>query len=155
MLSALKSLFSKSPKPAGPPRLLRSYAPPDVLIASDGVSVEENGWRIDLTEGTLRLFELSDPGVESCLLTYRAQLKTADLRGSAYLEMWCRLPGRGEFFSKGLHNKIMGTTGWASYEVPFFLKAGERPDMLKLNIVSEGTGVLWIKDIEVLSTPMA
>ena len=37
--------------------------------------------------------------------------------------MWCRLPGRGEFFSKGLHNKVQGTTDWASYEIPFFLAA--------------------------------
>ena len=61
------------------------------------------------------------------MLTYRAELKAADLERGAYLEMWCRFPGRGEFFSKGLQQKAKGTTGWSSYEVPFSLKAAERP----------------------------
>ena len=54
-------------------------------------------------------------------MTYRARLKAADLQGRAYLEMWCRLPGRGEFFSKGIQDAVSGTTDWSSYEIPFRL----------------------------------
>ena len=117
---------------------------------------EEEGWRFDFDEkGTYRLFELPEPGVEKCLIAYRAQIRSSEIEGGAYLEMWCRLPGLGEFFSKGLHNKIMGTTAWASYEIPFYLKEGQRPDMLKLNLVAEGKGTLWIKNVEVYWTPLA
>jgi hypothetical protein len=42
---------------------------------------------------------------------------------------------------------VSGTTDWASYEVPFFLKKSERPDLIKLNVVIEGSGTVWIKDI--------
>jgi hypothetical protein len=81
-------------------------------------------------------------------------MKAADLQGRAYLEMWCRLPGRGEFFSKGLHDGVSGTTDWGSYEVPFRLLQGQRPDLIKLNVAVEGAGTVWIKDVELLQTPL-
>jgi hypothetical protein len=94
-------------------------------------------------------------GVESCVLAYRAKLKTANVEGGVYLELWCRVPGRGEFFSKGLHDKLRGTTDWSSHEIPFLLKKGQRPDLIKLNVAFEGPGTAWIRDIELLHTPLA
>jgi hypothetical protein len=154
MFKWVKSLF-RPPKPAGPPERIRLFGASDKPITEDGVDVEEGGWRIESQEKrTVRLFEVSEPGVEQCMLTYRAQLKAADVEGGGYLEMWCRLPGRGEFFSKGLHNKVQGTTDWASYEIPFFLKKGQRPDLIKLNLVFEGAGTVWMKDVELLRAPL-
>jgi hypothetical protein len=61
--------------------------------------------------------------------------------------MWCHFPDGGEFFSKGIMNPVSGTTDWTSHETPFFLKKGERPDLIKLNVVIDGSGTVWIKDI--------
>ena len=72
-----------------------------------------------------------------------------------FLELWCRVPGRGEFFSKGLHDKLRGTTDWSSHEIPFLLKEGQRPDLVKLNLAFEGAGTAWIRDVELLRTPLA
>jgi hypothetical protein len=104
---------------------------------------------------TFRLFELEDPEAQQCLITYRARIKSDGLAGRAFLEMWCRFPGRGEFFSKGFHQSVSGTTEWASYEIPFYLKKGQRPDLIKLNLVVEGIGKVWIKDVELLRTPLS
>ena len=101
----------------------------------------------------VRLFEVPDPDVEQCLVIYRASLKSENLTGRAFLEMWCRLPGQGEFFSRGLNQTIKGTTDWASYEIPFRLKSDQRPDLIKLNLAVEGKGKVWIKDVELLKTP--
>ena len=91
-----------------------------VSIAVSGISLDEGAWRIEVGEaGAVPLFEVVDPGIDSSVLTYSAELRSADLDGGAYLEMWCRFAGRGEFFSKGLHHKVKGTTGWSSYQVPF------------------------------------
>jgi serine/threonine protein kinase len=128
--------------------VLRTFGPNDKPLARDGVTLDQDSWRIEVKEPRIvPLFEIADPDVESCRLIYRAKLKTEDLRGKAYLEMRCRFPDAGEFFSKGLDNPLLGTTDWVSRETPFFLKKGERPDLLKLNVVIEGTGTLWIKDI--------
>lgn len=154
MLSWIKSLF-RVPEPVGPPQPLRAFSVSEQLITQDGVSVDGGSWRIDSAQArTIRLFEAPNPGVEQCIVTYRARMKTADLQKGAYLEMWCRFPGRGEFFSKGLHHRVQGTTEWASYETPFYLRKGQRPDLIKLNVVTEGRGIIWIRDLELLQTPL-
>lgn len=40
------------------------------------------------------------------------------------------------------------------YETPFSLKQGQRPDLIKLNLVCEGRGAVRIKDVELLQTPL-
>jgi hypothetical protein len=155
MLNWLKSLLS-GPQPAGPPQVLRAFALNLPTITQSGIRAEQDSWRIDATaQQTIRLFEVENPAVEQCLLTYRAELKAADLKGRAFLEMWCRLPGRGEFFSKGYQQAISGTVGWAHYQIPFYLRKGQRPDLIKLNLAVEGPGTLWLRNIELLKTPLA
>jgi hypothetical protein len=155
MLNWLKSMFS-GPKPAGPPQVLRAFAPDKPTITQSGIRAEQGAWRINATEKqTVRLFEVESPAVEQCLLTYRAELKAEGLKGRAFLEMWCRLPGRGEFFSKGYHHAVSGTANWARYEIPFYLKAGQKPDLIKLNLAVEGAGTLWFRNVELLKTPLS
>jgi hypothetical protein len=118
---------------------------------TDDVVVDGDAWLIDSAEPqVVRLFEVPDPGVDQGLLAYRASLKSQNFSGRTYLEMWCRLPGRGEFFSRGVNQTISGTTEWSSFQIPFRLKKGQRPDLIKLNLAVEGHGKVWIKDIELL-----
>jgi len=102
----------------------------------------------------VRLFETGNLDLENARLIYRARLRTEDLKGQAFLEMWCHFPGKGEFFSKGLQNPLSGTTAWATEEIPFFLKKGERPDNVKLNLVVNGKGAVWIQDVRLLKAPL-
>ena len=102
----------------------------------------------------IRLFELGDIDVENARLIYQAKVKTEGVEGQVYLEMWCRFPGKGEFFSRGLQTPLTGTTNWTSEETPFFLKKGENPDNVKLNLVINGKGTAWIDDIRLLKGPL-
>ena len=156
MLNWLNSLFA-GPKLAGPPQLLQAFAPEQPTITQSGIRLEHGAWHIDARaeEQTIRLFEVENPAVEQCLLTYRAELKAEGLQGRGYLEMWCRLPGRGEFFSKGYKQAVSGTINWARYEIPFYLKGDQKPDLIKLNVVVEGPGRVWVRNVEVLKTPLA
>jgi hypothetical protein len=103
---------------------------------------------------TVRLYEMGDVDVENARLIYQAKIRTRDLEGTAYLEMWCHFSGRGEFFSRGLAGAPSGTTDWTSQETPFFLQKGQNPDNVKLNLVVQGTGTAWIDDIRLLSAPL-
>jgi len=128
------------------------------LITQSGVRIDEqissdgNGsLRIEAMEPTtIRLFETGDIDIENTRLIYQAQLRTENVEGQVYLEMWCHFPGRGEFFSKGLMNPLSGTNDWTAAETPFFLKKGENPDNVKLNLVIDGKGTVWIDDIRLL-----
>ena len=134
------------------------------LIAQSGVTIDKqissdgNGsLRIEVTETTtIRLFETGDIDIEDARLIYQARLRTQNLQGKAYLEMWCQFPGGGEYFSKGLHAALIGSTGtnWTIEEIPFILKKGQNPDNVKLNLVIEGTGTVWIDDIRLLKGPL-
>ncbi|HEV8619532.1 MAG TPA: hypothetical protein VGQ79_00740 [Nitrospiraceae bacterium] len=149
-----KSIFG-APKPSGPPKTIRRFHTSDATLSKDSITVEQDRWVVDAKKDqTIRLFEIQDPDAEQCLVTYRAMMTTESLAGRAFLEMWCRLPGSGEFFSKGVNQAVTGTTEWASYEIPFYLKKDQRPDLIKLNLVIEGRGKVSMKDVELLKTPL-
>jgi hypothetical protein len=123
----------------------------DKEVSSDG----NGSLKIIATEPTVvRLFELGDIDIENARLIYQAKVRTEGVEGQVFLEMWCHFPGKGEFFSRGLQTPLTGTTNWTSEETPFFLKKGENPDNVKLNLVINGKGTAWIDDIRVLKGPL-
>ena len=132
----------------------------DWLLSQTGVEIDQKvssdgkgSLRISVSQPTtVRLFETSVPDIDNATLIYRAKLRSEDLEGKAYLEMWCHFQGKGEFFSRGLQNPITGTTNWVSEETPFFLKKGDKPDNVKLNLVINGPGTVWIDDIQLLKS---
>jgi len=103
---------------------------------------------------TVRLFEVSGIEVEEARLIYRAKVKSEGVEGQVFLEMWCHFPDKGDFFSRGLQSPLTGTTNWTTQETPFFLKKGEKPDFIRLNLVIQGKGVAWIDDIRLLKGPL-
>ncbi len=128
------------------------------IITQSGVEIDEQvssdgggSLRITATEPTVvRLFETGDLDIENASLIYRARVRTENVDGKVYLEMWCSFPGEGEFFSRGLQTPLTGTTDWTTEQIPFFLKKGGNPDNVKLNLVIDGTGTAWIDDIKLL-----
>jgi hypothetical protein len=111
--------------------------------------------RVECTEPTtVRLIETDQIDIEQARLIYQAMVRVERLEGRAYLEMWCSFPGAGEYFSRDLATPIEGPTDWTREETWFFLKKGQRPDRIKLNLVVEGTGTLWIDDIRLLKAPL-
>jgi hypothetical protein len=123
----------------------------DKEVSSDG----KGSLKIVATEPTVvRLFELGDIDIENARLIYQAKVRTEGVEGQVFLEMWCRFPGKGEFFSRSLQTPLTGTTNWTTEETPFFLKKGENPENVKLNLVINGKGTAWIDDIRVLKGPL-
>jgi predicted Ser/Thr protein kinase len=150
----LRQLHPPLSEPAATTIFLRSFETGERPISLDLNRVPGGAWAVSCTQTqTFRLFEVTDPGVQNCRLIYRAKMKTEGLAGRAYLEMWCRFPGKGEFFSRGLDNVLSGSNDWAAYETPFFLKLGEQPDLVRLNLVVEGAGKVFVKDVELLAGP--
>jgi hypothetical protein len=147
-------------KPSSKDIALKTYSLDslDGIIKASGVEVDravkkegKAALKITVTEPSIiPLFETGDIDVENGVLVYQAKVRTQDAQGNVYLEMWCRFEGKGEFFSSGLQSSMKGTLGWTSQEIPFFLKAGENPENVKLNIVSEGAGTVWVDDIRLL-----
>lgn len=144
------------------PLPLASFQPDtDTPISKPTGAQYQDSWGFTTEEPkTIRLFEIEPAKLatprelENCVVTYRAKMNTKDATGKVYLEMWCRVPPHPPAFSKGFHHAVTGTNGWATYETPFFLKKDEQADLLKLNVVTEGSGTIYLKDVEVIVSPM-
>ena len=131
--------------------LARSGVENDAEITSDG----NGSLRLTADEPTtFRLYDTGDIDIEDTRLVYQAKLRTEDVDGRVYLEMWCHFPGRGEFFSRALHAPLSGSVEWTAQETPFFLKKGENPDNITLNLVIDGKGTAWIDDIKLVKGPL-
>jgi hypothetical protein len=123
----------------------------DPKISADG----KGSLRVETQEPvTVPLFEVTDVGVENATLIYQASLQSENLDGKAFLEMWVRIPGKGEFFSRGLDRPITGTMSWMTVATPFFLQAGQKPDLIRLNLVIQGKGRVWIDDVHLMRGPL-
>ena len=119
----------------------------DEKITSDG----NGSLRINTSKPTtVRLYEAGDIDIENARLIYQARLRTEGVEGQVYIEMWCHFPGKGEFFSRALQSPLSGSNEWTSQETPFFLKKNENPDNVKLNLVVNGKGIVWIDDIRLI-----
>jgi hypothetical protein len=154
MSGRLRRLLGQS-ESSGTTAIVRRFQPFESTLSDDNVAPAEEGWVVEGRDGgAVRLFEIPDVEMEQCMLTYQATMRSEGLTGRAYLEMWVRIPGKGEFFSRGLAQPLKGTTAWASYQTPFRLKKGQRADLVKLNLVVEGPGTVWMKDVELLETPL-
>lgn len=156
MFNWLKSMFQgfQAPEPAGPSVQIKHFHPSDKPIFTKA-RWEQDHLLVAATKAeTIHLFELKLPNVQQCKITFRFQISTSDMKASVYPEMWCRVIGAGEFFSKGLNQKLSGNNLNKTIEIPFFLKKGQMADLLKLNLVFEGAGQVSLRGIEILSTPM-
>jgi hypothetical protein len=130
--------------------ITRSHLEFDPTISVDGSGAA----KFDVTSPTVfRLFEARDLNVEEARLIYRARIRTLELSGQAYLEMWCHFPGLGGYFSRGIQDSLTGTNEWSTEETIFLLQPGQNPDMIKLNLVVNGKGTVWVDQVQLLKGP--
>jgi hypothetical protein len=91
--------------------------------------------------------------VENARLIYQATVKSENLEGTAFLEMWCEVGGR-RYFSRGMNSTVAGTMDWQVLQTPFFLQAGQKVNRVTLHIVLNGKGIVWVDDVVLLKKPL-
>ena len=153
----------ESAKPVEP-EVLASYPADsmDGVVSRTGIEVDrqvssDGGGSLRATAEaptTFNLYEVPGLALEDARLIYRARVRTQDVQGRVFLEMWVEVPGLGQFFSRGLEQTLSGTSEWATLEAPFFLQEGQVADLAKLNLVIDGSGTAWIDEIELVQGPL-
>ena len=133
----------------------------EVRVAADCLVIEGPGKQSLLERffhrgQSVRIYEVHDPVADSGLLLYRATLRTEGANARGSLEMRCCFPGRGEFFSKGapIGQVVEGDSDWTDLEIPFLLRQGEIPNLVRLNVMVEGAGRVRVRDVELLFAPL-
>jgi hypothetical protein len=139
----------KPPQVTGDEREVRSFGPSDRPISR---SAQWSGSELIVEAGeigSVAQFDLPLSDVDRCRITYRFALPANALKAAVYPELWCRIPERGLFFSRGVDRKVSGRVEWAELEIPFYLEASQRADLLHLNLAFEGAGTVRLRDIRV------
>ena len=116
----------------------------DKIVSSDGngsIKIETTGPIV------VPLYVVNDVRIDDTQIIYEAKVKSEGLNGQAYLEMWCVFKDKGEFFSRGFDSVIAGTTDWITIKTVFNLRKGDMPDQIKLNVIINGVGTVWIDNI--------
>ncbi len=126
-----------------------------VVLDPDVTADGGGSLRISVGEPTtVELYDVGDLDLENATLVYQANLKSENLGGRAYLEMWCTFDEEDDFFSRGLDSSVTGTNDWTLCSTPFFLQAGENPTDVRLNLVVDGAGTVWIDQVRLLKLPL-
>ena len=158
LLSSLVLALALACKPAPPAEVVLREMPLDSLdelITKSGVELDQGAIKVVATgPTTVHVAELEGLALDDARLIYRARLKSEGLNGRAYLEMWCAFPGMGEFFSRALESPLSGTNDWTTQETPFLLQKGQTPSRVKLNLVVDGAGTVWIDRIVLAKGPL-
>ena len=101
---------------------------------------------------TICLGQISGLNLENTKLVYQAKVKSKNLEGAAFLEMWCQVGG-GQYFSRGLTSTVSGTTDWQAINTAFILNKGQKAEMVTLNLVINGIGTVWIDEVQLAKNP--
>ncbi len=125
-------------------------------ISSDAAVKQEGSGSIRISTlwpTTLCLGEMQGLNVDNARIVYRARVRSENLEGTAYLELWAHVGG-GQYFSRGMNSVVSGTADWTTLETPFMLQAGQIARKVTLNLVINGKGTVWIDDIRLLKEPL-
>lgn len=139
----LKKLSLDDPSSIG----LKLTADPSVKVEGAASLRIETRWPTSVCLG-----EVSGLDVQAAQLVFRARVKT-DLEGDAFLEMWVHVAG-GQYFSRGMNDRVTGKSDWKSIQTPFILQKGQKPDKLTLNVIVNGKGTVWVDDVVLSRAPL-
>jgi len=99
----------------------------------------------------IKLYKLNNINIKNSILIYKADIKTKNLSGYVFLEMWCYFKDKGKFLSRGLNNTLSGTNEWTTLQTSFFLTEDDNPDSIELNLVINSLkGIIWIDNIRLV-----
>lgn len=136
---------------------LAELASPDYFTIDTGVTTDGVGSaRLDATDaGSVTMLEVTDVDAQNTTLTFEARLRSQDLNGNAHIEMEVLLPDQEEPVRlPGLGRLVSGTTDWVVATSSFYFQPGQQPDAVRLDLVVDGAGTVWVDEVRLLRTPL-
>jgi hypothetical protein len=159
LLAAAPASFAA---PGDPQDILKGWdiISPDVLGLRISRNIDERAITIDTkwpTTVCVTTVDLKNKRFDQTTLTFSAEMKSSDLTGAAYLEMWLHVPGlaKGYLISRGLLRPLQKSAPavWSTFETSFTLSKNQVPDQAILNLVISGRGSVWLRNVKFTHKP--
>jgi len=126
------------------------------ITADDNGSLVVNANKPIIVE----LFEPDGKDFKNKRLTYKAQMRSEnliaadDMRGISYIELIAKFPNGEDLISRGPRVPISGTTDWRTAETVLYIDKGHTPENVKLNLIVEGQGKVWLDAVKLEAIPL-
>jgi hypothetical protein len=154
------------PEPAEPFTLIRQFITADSTIGKGGITVIQEGWQIEsYDDGSMRLnmseplrkvilFEVAEPSASECIIACRFQAKALDTEKSIAVKLGsCKQQGivtTGKYWS----TSVPQTEDFCFFEIRAHFKKDSTPAKIQIIVDFESSGILQIKNIELLQAPV-
>ena len=126
------------------------------MISADSSVKAEGSASIQITNvwpTVIGLGEIDGLDLDDATLVYQAKVRSQDLHGTAFLEMWVHFPESGPYFTRNLDDTVSRTSDWKTMGTSFVLQPGQNPDKVTLNLAINGSGTIWVDDVRLLRRP--
>ncbi|MFA9407531.1 MAG: hypothetical protein ACERKJ_01690 [Candidatus Dadabacteria bacterium] len=132
------------------------------VVIDTEITTDNNGSLLINTDKAIKieLFEIDKEDFKNKRLTYKAQIRsedltgTEDLRGISYIELIASFPDEEELISRGPRVPVSGTTDWRPAETVLYIDKGNAPEYVKLNLIVEGQGKVWLDAVKLEAIPL-
>lgn len=132
------------------------------VVIDTEITTDNNGSLLINTDKAIKveLFEIDKEDFKNKRLTYKAQIRsedltgTEDLRGISYIELIASFPDGEELISRGPRVPVSGTTDWRPAETVLYIDKGNAPENVKLNLIVEGQGKVWLDAVKLEAIPL-
>jgi len=156
------------PEPAEPFVLIRRFTPADSTITRGGIAIVGESWRIeaydDNTQQLLKstdplrnviLFEVAEPDVQECVFACQFNAKALDTEKAIKVSLGLRRPGQwGGMTTTSWSTGVSPTIDFKPYEARAHFKKEADAAKVQISVQFESSGILQIKDIELLQAPV-
>lgn len=108
---------------------------------------------------TISLLRIPSPKLRHRRYALMGRIRTLDVKGEGFLEMWSQFPEKGRYFSRTLApdgplQSLTGTQPWRRFALPFDAQnAPGPPKLLELNLVLPGPGTVWLGPLRLVELP--
>lgn len=125
----------------------------DLVAFDPGFSADGKGsLKVTVEQpATVQLFEVPAPEAESAKYVFRAKVNMKDLLGDANLQMIIHFKNGGEV---NAYQTVRSPGAWTPMEVFGIVQKGQKPDMVRLNLLVNGTGTCWVDDVHLVQQPL-
>jgi len=106
--------------------------------------------------GAVTFMVIDEPRVTRAVYALVGRVRTENVEGSAYLEMWSHFPGGGRYFSRTLGEDgpladLGGTQARRRFVLPFYNKAdAPPPERLTVSVVFAGPGTVYLDSVRLM-----
>ncbi|MDZ8094326.1 MAG: hypothetical protein RMZ42_20705 [Nostoc sp. DedQUE05] len=157
------------PEPAEPFMLIRRFTPADSTVTKGCIAIVGESWQIEayddnnqsfFTNSTdpLRnviLFEVAEPDVQECVFACQFNAKALDTEKAIKVSLGFRRTGQwGGMTTTSWFTEVSPTENFKPYEARAHFKKETDAAKVQISVQFESSGILQIKDIELLQAPV-